>query len=538
MSTVRPNVLLILNDDMGFSDLGCYGGEIDTPNLDALATGGLRYTQFYNTARCCPSRASLLTGLHPHQADVGHMTLDFGVDGYLGDLAPEAVTIAEVLRATGYRTYMSGKWHVTRHIEPDGSKHNWPCHRGFDDFYGILNGCGNYFQPGTLTRNNEFEAVGEGYYMTDAFTDEAVRQIREHAATHAGQPFFQYLAYTAPHWPLHARPEDILKYRGRFDEGWDILREKRLARLHTLGLVPETTTLSARDASVRPWNELSAEEQAWQARRMEVYAAQLDRMDQGIGRVIEALRETGQFDNTLMLFLSDNGGCAEVLPDDPGWWKDKSREEHIATMTARDGQPVRFGNQPDIVPGSEETYSSYGVEWANVSNTPFRLYKHWVHEGGIATPLIVHWPSGLRTPGEICHQPGQLPDIMATLLDVSGATYPDNREDMPVPPCEGQSLRPTFDKVEGLQDRPLFWEHEGNQAVRLGRWKLVSKYPGPWELHDMEVARSETMDVAAQHPEIVEKLSFLYEAWAIRCGVRPWNDILTIRKQLAAEHSS
>lgn len=532
MNTRPPNILLILNDDMGFSDLGCYGGEIETPNLDALAAGGLRYTQFYNTARCCPSRASLLTGLHPHQADIGHMTQDFGVDGYLGDLAPDAATIPELLRRNGYRCYMSGKWHVTRHIAPDGPKHNWPIQRGFDDFYGILNGCGNYFQPGALRRNNDaVRADAPDYYMTDAFTDAAAHQIRTHAAQYPDRPFFHYLAYTAPHWPLHAHAEDIAKYRGRFDEGWDVLRRRRLERLVEIGMLRPDCALSARDPTVPAWEE--EPNRSWQARRMEVYAAQLDRMDRGIGLILAVLKETGQFDNTLIVFLSDNGGCAESLPLDAAWWREKAAEEDIASLTTRDGRPVRFGNRPDLWPGDESTYCSYGTEWANVSNTPFRLYKHWVHEGGIATPLIVHWPEGIAARGELRHATGQLPDLMATFLDVTGTAQPAALDGRAILPCEGTSLTATFRHDDG--DRPpMFWEHEGNRAVRRGRWKLVRKYPGPWELHDMERDRSETRDVSPDHPGVVAELAALYDAWAKRVGVRPWEEILELRRARAA----
>ncbi len=521
----RPNIILILSDDMGFSDLGCYGGEIETPNLDALASGGLRYTQFYNTARCCPSRASLLTGLHPHQAGVGHMTLDFGVDGYLGDLGPDTVTLAEVLQGAGYRTYLSGKWHVTRHIKAGGPKHNWPCQRGFDDFYGILNGCGNYFCPGALFRNNEPIEAGEGYYKTDAFTDEAVRQIREHAKNYPDHPFFQYLAFTAPHWPLHARPADIAKYRGRFDDGWDLLREQRLARLKTKGIAD--CDLSDRDPAIPAWEDVP--DKAWQLRRMEVYAAQIDRMDQGIGRVLDALRETEQFQNTLLLFLSDNGGCAESLNPDPVWWERKVREEHTATMSTRDGVPVQFGNSAELMPGGEESYSSYGIEWANLSNTPFRLYKHWVHEGGIATPFIAHWPEGIASQGEIRQQPAQLPDLMATFIEMTGAKYPLEREGASVCPHEGFSLLPTF-RNEPHGRQILCWEHEGNKAVRKGRWKLVRRFPNAWELFDIDSDRSETHDLAPANPSVVAELAADYQRWASRCGVREWEEILQIRQ--------
>ncbi|MFO7697071.1 MAG: arylsulfatase [Anaerolineae bacterium] len=525
----KPNILLILNDDMGYSDLGCYGGEIETPNLDALAGGGVRFTQCYTTARCCPSRASLLTGLYPQQADVGHMMDDDGVDGYLGDLSPQTVTIAEALKPAGYRTYMSGKWHVSRFI--DGPQHNWPCQRGFDDYYGILTGAANYYQPRTLTRGNvRIAPEGDDYYFTDAISDEAVRQLREHARDHAGASFFQYVAYTAPHWPLHAFEEDIARYRGRFDAGWDVLRAERRERMIALGLIDERWPLTERDPRVGPWEDQP--DKAWEARRMEVYAAQVDRMDQGIGRIIAALQETGAWENTLIVFLADNGGCAEELSAQSSRFI-LDAPTQAGTLTTRDGRAVRYGNAPDIWPGGEETYASYGVPWANVSNSPFRLYKHWVHEGGIATPLIAHWPAGIAERGALRHQPGQLPDLMATFLDVAGAPYPAERDGHPVQPLEGHSLAPAFD------DRPterevLYWEHEGNRAVRRGRWKLVCQFPGAWELYDIEADRTEMHDLAGAHPEIVSELSALYDRWAARCGVMPWDELLSLRARRRA----
>ena len=512
-----PHIVLLLNDDMGFSDLGCYGGEIDTPHLDALARDGLRYTQFYNTARCCPSRGSLLTGLYPHQADIGHMMGSHGVDGYLGDLSARAVTLAEVLRLGGYATYMSGKWHVTRHVE--GPRHNWPCRRGFDDFYGIITGAANYFQPRTLTRNNErIVPVGDDYFFTDAISDEAVRQIRDHAATRNGQPFFQYVAYTAPHWPLHAHADDIRKYRGRFDAGWDVLRAERRQRMADMGLIDPQWALSPRDPRVPPWSQVR--DKAWQARRMEVYAAQIDRMDRGIGRILRALETHGYRENTLVLFLADNGGCAEELTADlrarvaHGW-------ERIGTLETRRGRPVQFGNRPDVMPGPEATYASYGIPWANVSNTPFRLYKHWVHEGGIATPLIARWPAGIRDQGAWRRQAAQLPDIMATCLELSGAAYPAVHNGQAIRPHEGFSLVPTFqDGAHGRET--LYWEHEGNKAVRQGPWKLASRFPGRWELYDLEADRTETRDLVQAQAAKATELTALYNEWAARCGVVPW----------------
>ena len=520
----RPNIVLILNDDMGFSDLGCYGGEVQTPNLDLLAAGGLRYSQFYNTARCCPSRASLLTGLHPHQADVGHMMGDYGIDGYLGDLNPDTVTIAEALKLGGYATYMSGKWHVTRHV--DGPKHNWPLQRGFDDYYGIITGAANYYQPCTLTRNNErIEPEGDDYFLTDAISDHAVRQIKEHTDTQKDSPFFQYVAYTAPHWPLHAHPEDIDRYKGQFDAGWDELRKQRLARLVSMGLIHENWLLTERDPQVGPWQQ--EEHKEWQTRRMEVYAAQIDRMDQGIGRIVDTLKETGAWEHTLIVFLADNGGCAEELSIDTKSWVAEGGE-HTGTIKTRGGQVVRFGNYPEIIPGGEDTYASYGVPWANVSNTPFRLYKHWVHEGGIATPLIAHWPDGIKSSNELRHQPAQLPDVMATFLDVAGVPYPDSYQGHDVKPLAGYSMVPTFsNRAHGRE--VLYWEHEGNRAVRRGKWKLVVKYPGSWELYDMETDRTELNDVSGDFPDIVIELSALYDQWAEMVGVHSWSDILKLR---------
>ncbi|MEM7032271.1 MAG: arylsulfatase [Chloroflexota bacterium] len=523
--TNQPNILLILNDDMGYSDLGCYGGEIDTPNLDSLAAQGLRYTQFYNTARCCPSRASLLTGLYPHQADVGHMLGDDGLDGYLGDLNANTVTIAEALKTGGYATYMSGKWHVTRHLE--GPEHNWPVQRGFDDYYGILIGAANFFQPRTLRRNNTpIKPEGDDYFFTDAISDEAVRQIQDHATNKSDQPFFQYVAYTAPHWPLHAHPEDIAKYKGRFDAGWDQLREERRQRMIDLGLIDESWPLSERDPRVGPWDE--AEHKDWEVRRMEVYAAQIDRMDQGIGRILDALKASGQWDNTLIIFLADNGGCAEELSDQIANWA--VNLEPVGTAKTRDGRTIQYGNDPSVMPGGEETYQSYGIPWANVSNTPFRLYKHWVHEGGIATPFIVHWPSGISAAGEFRHQAGQLPDVMATFLDVANIAYPTTHHGQQIKPLEGHSMVSTF-ADQPAEREVLYWEHEGNKAVRKGKWKLVCKYPGDWELYDIEADRTELNDLAASQPDVVNELRALYDAWAARCQVTPWEALLEHRAQ-------
>jgi arylsulfatase A-like enzyme len=504
----RPNIVVILVDDMGFSDIGCYGGEIRTPNIDALAKSGVRFTQFYNTARCCPTRASLLTGLYPHQTGVGHMVDNpKPFPGYTGDLSRNCVTIAEVLKGSGYHTMMAGKWHVTPVTE---SKHNWPLQRGFDKYYGIIHGAANFFNPVTLTRDNSLAEREPDYYFTDAITDNSVRYIE--GAAQSDRPFFLYTAYTAPHWPLHARPEDIERYRGRYKSGWDALREERRRRQLELGIVNPRWPMTARDSRVPAWAE--APDKEWQERRMEVYAAMVDRMDQGVGRIVDALRRTGQEQNTLILFLADNGGCAEELGPKAGGL-------HVPKQT-HDGRPVRVGNIPGLMPGPEDTYQSYGIPWANASNTPFRLYKHWVHEGGISSPLIASWP-GKTKAGAITHEPGHLIDVMSTCVDVAGAKYPAEFRSQRIAPMEGVSLRPAFSGGRPDRRGSIYWEHEGNRAVRDGRWKLVSKFPDKWELYDLEADRSEVTDLSAKHADRAERMMSAYEAWARRAQVQPWD---------------
>ncbi|HEX7899043.1 MAG TPA: arylsulfatase [Planctomycetota bacterium] len=522
----RPNIVVILADDMGYSDIGCYGGEIKTPNLDALAAGGLRFSRFYNTARCCPTRASLLSGLYPHQAGVGHMMEDRGFDGYRGDLNDRCVTIADVLRGGGYRTYMAGKWHLTKKLRP-ADRSNWPLRRGFDRFYGTIHGGGSFYDPTTLTRDDtpispyaDPEYKPETYYYTDAVHDHAARFIREHEGT---SPFFLYVAPTSPHWPMHALAEDVARYRGRYDAGWDRLREERHARQIEMGLVKKEWGLTARDADAPAWADV--EDKDWNLRCMEVYAAMVDRMDQGIGRVVKALRETGKLESTLILFLSDNGGCAETMgrggpakdvAAHPKTLEPAALQPDMIPKATRDGRPVRQGQ--GVAPGGPDSFLAYGPGWANLSNTPFRLFKHWVHEGGISTPLIAHWPAGIARKGEIEHQPGHLIDVMATAVELGRATYPAGR-----PPPEGTSLRPAFEGKALGRTSPLFWEHEGNRAALDGRWKLVAKGPqGPWELYDVELDRCERRDLAGEKPERVKELAALWDTWALRCGARPW----------------
>jgi arylsulfatase len=531
----KPNVVLILNDDMGYSDIGCYGGEIRTPNLDRLAAHGLRFSSFYNTARCSPSRASLLTGLHPHQTGIGILTYDSGPEGYAGNLNQRCVTIPQVLKQHGYRTYMSGKWHVASNLTTPTE--SWPMQRGFDAFFGTIIGAGSFYDPNTLTRGNEnveHEARRPGWFYTDAISDQAVAYIDEHCRTHAGTPFFEYVAYTAPHWPLHAHEDDIARYKGRFDAGWDALREARLEKLVASGILEAHWKLTERDPTQPPWSEAEQDEQfrAWTLRCMEVYAAQVDRMDQGIGRILEALERNGQLDDTVVLFLADNGACAEDIPEDVA--VDELVDKlMIARRTTRSGEPVHFGNDVHRMPGPENTYQSYGTAWANLSNAPFRLYKHWIHEGGISTPLIAHWPNGIAASenGTVRHAPGYLPDIMATIVDAAGATYPSSFDGRAIDPLEGQSLLPVFaDDRDVVGRKPMFWEHEGNAAVRIGKWKLVKRWPRPWELYDMDADRTELHDLAAREPGRVREMAAQYDAWAKRCGVLDREKIVTLMK--------
>ena len=500
-------------DDMGFSDVGCYGSEIETLNIDGLARNGLRFTQFYNAARCCPTRAALLSGLYPHQAGVGHMTEDRGYPAYRGDLNRQCVTIAEALRSAGYRTAMSGKWHVTG---PDISDdHNWPLKRGFEKYYGTLIGGGNYYNPKALIRDNEsIEVAEEDHYLTDAVNDQAVEFIEEFGTK--AEPFFLYVAHSAPHWPLQALPEDISKYQGRYRKGWDAVRNDRHAKMVEMGLIDPQWSLSARDVRVPAWDETPHKD--WEARRMAVYAAQIDRMDQGIGRIIAKLREIGAEENTLIIFLADNGGSAELL----------TPESQIAVMPekTRDGGAIQFGNVPTVMPGPEDTYQSYGIGWANASNTPFRLYKHWVHEGGIAAPLVVSWPRVIRQPHELTHQVGHVIDLMATCLDVAAAEYPATYGGHEIRPLEGESLVPIFRGETREGHSAVYWEHEGSRAIRQGDWKLVSRFEEEWELSDMKADRTETHSVAPRNGEQVQQMASLHDRWSQRVGVQPWSEIV------------
>jgi arylsulfatase len=531
--TAKPNILLIMSDDVGYSDIGCFGGEIQTPNLDALAANGLRFTQFYNTARCCPTRASLLTGLYPHQTGVGHMNWrDGGHDGYRGNLNNRCVTIAEVLKIAGYRTYMSGKWHVTRFMEPDGDLAQWPVQRGFEKFYGTIKGSGSFYDPSSLCRQNTFitpendpEYQPKEFYYTDALSDNAVQYLRQHQKESPDKPFFLYLAYTAAHWPMHALEKDMAKYRGKYDGGYAPIQQARLQRLKQLGLMPadwQPTPL------VGDWD--AATRKKWESRCMEVFAAMMDNMDQGIGRVVDELKRSGCLDNTVIFYLQDNGGCAEEngrrpqKAEPPTDLKPMARDQlqlQGRPSQTRDGRFVRHG--PGVMPGAPDTFIAYGREWANVSNTPFREYKHWVHEGGISTPLIVHWPKGIPAGrrGKLETQPGHLIDLMATCVDLAGVKYPREFRGQSIKPMEGVSLSPAFNGKQLNRTAPLFWEHEGNRAIRDGKWKLVAKEDQPWELYDMEKDRTEMNDLAGKQPGKVKELAAKWDAWAARANVLP-----------------
>ena len=475
-TTKRPNIVVILADDMGYSDLGCFGGEIQTPNIDRLAAGGLRFTQFYNCARCCPSRSALLTGLYPHQAGVGDMLQDWKLPGYSTALNDQCVTMAEVLRSAGYATAMSGKWHVG---EKPG---HTPKDRGFEHFTGLLGGAGSYFKP--VPKPAPADSLPT--YITDTYTETALTYLDQMGK--GTKPFLLYLAYTAPHWPLHALSADIAKYQGIYADGPRALAKRRWQRQVEMGLVnpdwpyhPDVLVPlhNGRPATVRTEKDTKDRRTDRPDEAMEMYAAQVDHLDQGVGRVVAKLKDLGTLDNTLIFFLSDNGACGE------GW--------------------------------------GYGDAWATLSNTPFRRLKHWAHEGGISTPLIAHWPAMIRTGGKLNNALGHITDIMPTVVELSGAKYPA----APIQPLVGSSLAPLL--RGGARPDPEFlgWEHEGNRAVRAGKWKLVSAHDArdQWELYDIETDRTENVNLAKKESERVKQLVTRYDEWAARIGVVPFDSI-------------
>jgi len=491
----RPNVVVILADDLGFSDLGCYGGEIETPHLDRLARGGLRFTRFYNTARCWPTRAALLTGYYAQQ--VGRDVLPGQHRQGRGTRPDWARLLPEMLRPLGYRSYHSGKWHV------DGM----PCAGGFDRSY-WLEDAGRYFHPRVHYLDDEKlppVAPGTGYYSTVAIAEHAIAFLKEHEERHAGEPFFQYVAFTAPHFPLHALPEDIARYRDRYREGWEVVRRRRWQRLVELGIAPGSLSAVEREVGPPhrsgpsmaalgpvevdrpvPWEELTEQQREFQAVKMAIHAAMVDRMDREVGRILKQLEAMGAMENTLIFFLSDNGASAEILVRDDG--HDRSAP-----------------------PGSAATHLCLGPGWSTVSNTPFRRHKTWVHEGGIATPLIVHWPRGFAARNELRHNVGHVIDLAPTILDAAGGRAPVEWNGRPVPTPPGESLLPVLARDHSVEHECLWWCHSGNRAIRMGDWKLVSAGScGPWELYDMGRDGTETTNLAGAQPERVHAMK---RAW-------------------------
>ncbi|KAA5543769.1 sulfatase-like hydrolase/transferase [Roseiconus nitratireducens] len=490
----RPNIVIVLVDDMGFSDIGCYGGEIDTPNLDQLAAGGLRFTQFCNSGRCCPTRASLMTGLHPHQVGIGHMTAPpgkpLGFEGpYQGYLNDRCATLAQVLGSAGYHTLMTGKWHLGA-----DRKECWPLQRGFDRYFGGLSGAFNYFHPEGdrgLTEGNQPVEPDEDFYATDTLTDYAIRYI-DQATAADDEPFFLYLAYNAPHWPLNSKIKEFEKYRGQYRDGWEALMQTRKEKQDKIGLFEQPVEYAPH---VGPkWDSLPEKRRDDLDAIMAAYAGCIDSIDQNIGKLTNHLQANGQLDNTLMFFLSDNGACQE------------------GGNFGR-GSEAMVRNPPGGTAGVR-----LGLCWANACNVPFRKYKHFVHEGGMCTPMIAHWPAGIAPErrGSFVRQLAYLPDFMATCIELSGGKYP---QDLPDP--AGRSLLPLLQgSSEPIHTDPVFWEHEGNAAVRWGKWKLVREYQQPWELYDIQTDRSELNDLAQQHPEKVKQLDHLWRTWATETGVK------------------
>ncbi|NGM67054.1 arylsulfatase [Sphingobacterium sp. SGR-19] len=492
-------MIVILADDMGYADLGCYGSEISTPNLDQLAGDGLQFRSFYNATRCCPSRAALLTGLYPHEAGMGKMVSNVGSapepGPYQGFLNNHSVTLAEVLKEAGYKTYMVGKWHVGERPE------HWPRQRGFDHYFGLISGASSYFELVEEPRKRQmvndddlWTPPNEGFYMTDAFTDTTLSFLEEHNQNEKDKPFFLYLAYTAPHWPLHALKEDIARYDGVYDKGWEHIRRKRYERMQQLGIIDGRHKLSVTPEGIPRW-ELLDDPQEW-ADRMEVYAAMIDRMDQGIGRIMATLKEQGKLDNTMIVFLSDNGASAENID---------ARKLH----------------NPGISVGQRGSYLAYDEPWANVSNTPYTKYKSWTEEGGIITPFIVHWPNGVRNIKiNQTDAVGHITDIMATCVDVAGATYPKRFNGHEIKDTPGVSLLPVF-KGYPRKDRTLYWEHFGKWAVRDGDWKIIGgDATEKVKLFNMKDDPVELRDLSQQQPAVVDKMKKAYLKWAVEVGVK------------------
>lgn len=526
----RPNIVLILADDLGYSDLGCYGGEIQTPNLDYLAANGLRFRHFYNTSRCCPSRASLLTGLYNQQAGIGEMTTARTEAGYRGYITENTVTLAEVLKDAGYHTAMSGKWHVSNTVEQStpaeqlkwlnhqdshpyfSPVEQYPVNRGFEKYYGNIFGVVDYFDPFSLVNGTTpVETVPKDYYHTDAINDTAVSYVK--ALSKEDKPFFLYVAHTAPHWPLQALPEDIKKYEQTYKGGWDAIREARYKRMVAQGLIdPKTTPLSPRMNNQLSWDKNPDKE--WDARAMAVHAAMVDRMDQGIGRLIQTLRETGKLDNTIIIFLSDNGASPEnCMRYGPGF--DRPGQ-------TRDGKEIRYPVKKDVLPGPQTTFASIGERWANVVNTPYQYAKAQSYEGGVRTPMIAYWPKGIKAKGTFADQLGHVMDFMPTFLNVAKASYPQTYKGHAITPSTGVSLLPAFEGKKEAGHDVLYNEHFNARYVREGDWKLVSlSGDSTWHLFKINQDETELNDLAAQHPDVVTRMSAQWRQWANTHNVFP-----------------
>jgi arylsulfatase A-like enzyme len=508
----KPNIIILMADDLGYSDLGCYGGEIETPNIDRLAAGGLKFSQFYNTGRCCPTRASLMTGLYPHSAGIGHMLGKSRNGLYDGDLSDDAITIAEGLKQAGYSTHLAGKWHLTQWpaASTENPTANWPCQRGFDDFYGTIASIRSYYNPPSLARNNRPLPPPEGdFYYTEAINKFACKVIEE---CKKDKPFFLYVAHVAPHWPLHAREAGIRKYEQRYLAGWDKLAVQRRQRLLKIGLVDDAWPVPQPHRNSFRWTDIDPRHRAWFARRMATYAAMVEVVDDGVGQIVETLGKRQMLENTLIIFISDNGGCAEEIGP-------LGRAKGFPLKT-REGRRIRLGNDPDIDPGPEDTYASYGLDWAQLSNTPFRNFKSFVHEGGIITPAIFSWPGSIQ-PGrtdELAH----VIDILPTCLELAQQAYPSTRSGRRVKALDGSSLFKTLSGERRTGHKLLFWEHEGNCAVRQGDWKLVREFGSDWELYRLDRDRLETTNISSTHADKVHELADAFRMWAERSGVKPW----------------
>ena len=492
----RPNVLLIMSDDMGYSDLGCFGGEIRTPHLDSLSEGGIRFTNFYSENMCWVSRASMLTGVY-HRTSLKN-----------GALHPRCLPLPKVLQDNGYATGMMGKWHLAGDYRKDGgSRTVYPDRCGFDRFYGILGGANSFFAPFGLRRNRksiDVEFMNDpDYYFTDAIGKEAIAFLKE---TPKDKPFFLYLPFTAAHWPLHAPAKEIQKYKGKFSAGWDELRRNRLKRMKELGVIGSTVKLSPRHPKVPAWE--NEKHKAWQERRMEVYAAQVTVMDRVIGRVLDYLRESGQLDETLTFFTIDNGGCHVEYG--------ANRKGDYLPEKTRDGKPMKPGNLTNLMPGPEITYQSYGYGWANLSNTPYRLFKQYDHEGGIHTPMIAHWPNGIKSKGVISNTLSHLVDLMPTILDVTKIKPQENLGGKPRIKWDGRSLLPSIKGENQPDPAILFFHHAKGRALRSGKWKLVfnrdNGKKANWELYDLTKDPNEINDLAKENPKQVEALAKYWEA--------------------------